>query len=160
MYIRNLLYILLSFFFIIKTIFWLYLRKNLPTKRPQKLTIIEKMILNLPIIATLLFIAHNLYSILLEEDNNPFFSIFISIINFEKIANYLPTPLLEIFFNNKYFKQKLDADEIFQIYYMLSCVNAIKNLLITWYQKGNAKYAVFEVRFYHHSYFILYIYTY
>ncbi|ORX38780.1 hypothetical protein BCR36DRAFT_364968 [Piromyces finnis] len=125
---------------------WLYLRQHLPAKRPQKLTIIDKLIINLPILASLFFIAHNLYIILLEEDNT-FFLKFISIINFNKIANYLPTPLLELLFNNKYMKVKLDSDEIFTIYYMVSCVNAIKNLILTWYQKGNAGLAIFEVDF-------------
>lgn len=125
---------------------WLYLRKNLPRKRPQKLTIIDKFLIHFPILVVLVFIAHSLYLILIEEDD-PFFKKFICIINFNKYINKLPTPLLELIYNNKYLKPNLDPDSLFPIYFMLSCTNAIKNLLITWYQEGNAKAANFEVFF-------------
>jgi len=127
-----------------KTLIWIYLKKHLPIKRPQKLSIIDKLMVNLPILTSLFFISHSLYVILLEEEN-PFFMEFIKIINFKEISNHLPTPLLELLFNNKYMKTRLEPDEIFTIYYIISCANAIKNLFLTWYQKGNTGLAVFEV---------------
>jgi len=101
-------------------------------------------LIHLPILVVLAYISQSIYLILLEEEE-PFFMKFVNFINFNKIVNKLPSPLLEIIYNNKYIKPNLDPDSLFQIYFLLSCVNAIKNLFIAWYQQGNARAASFEV---------------
>jgi hypothetical protein len=42
------------------TILWLYLRKSLPRKRPQKLSIINKFLIHLPILVVLAYISQSI----------------------------------------------------------------------------------------------------